>query len=103
MNKQKMLASLKQNFMLKRYKAQEKCDEFIAQLCENKEFNKMYSKYNQLQLESVKTDLEIKKVELNSQIQELKTKTSTPPRAISFSFSLSTTKQARLPAQPSSA
>ena len=74
MNKQKMLASLKQNFMLKRYKAQEKCDEFIAQLCENKEFNKMYSKYNQLQLESVKTDLEIKKAELNSQIQELKTK-----------------------------
>ena len=32
MNRQKMIADLKQNFMLKRYRAQEECDEFIAKL-----------------------------------------------------------------------
>ena len=64
MNKQKILTSLKQNFMLKRYKAQEKCEEFIANLCKNKEFNEMYSKYNQLQLQSLKTEFENKKQEL---------------------------------------
>lgn len=69
-----MLASLKQNFMLKRYKAQEKCDEFIAKLCENKEFDNMYSKYNQLQLKSLKLDLESKKIELNEEINQLKNK-----------------------------
>jgi len=74
MNKQKILTSLKQNFMLKRYRAQEKCDEFIAKLCENNEFNELYSKINKLQLESLKTDLEIKKQELNSEINVLQSK-----------------------------
>ena len=74
MNKQKLLTSLKQNFMLKRYRAQEKCDEFIAKLCENKEFDELYSKYNQLQLQSLKTELEIKKQELALQMQDLKNK-----------------------------
>ena len=74
MNKQKLLTSLKQNFMVKRYRAQEKCDEFIAKLCENKEFDELYSKYNQLQLQSLKTELEIKKQELALQMQDLKNK-----------------------------
>ena len=74
MNKQKILTSLKQNFMLKRYRAQEKCDEFIAKLCENNEFNELYSKINKLQLESLKTDLEIKKQELNLEINALQSK-----------------------------
>ena len=74
MNKQKMLSSLKQNFMLKRYRAQEKCDEYIAKLCENKEFNDLYSKYNQLQLESVKNELETKKAELRNEIANLQNK-----------------------------
>ena len=60
--------------MLKRYRAQEKCDEFIVKLCENKEFDELYSKYNQLQFESLKTDLEIKKQELALQMQDLKNK-----------------------------
>jgi len=63
--------------MLKRYRAQEKCDEFIAKLCENKEFDELYSKYNQLQLQSLKTDLEIKKQELALQMQDLKNKIDT--------------------------
>ena len=60
--------------MVKRYRAQEKCDEFIAKLCENKEFDELYSKYNQLQLQSLKTELEIKKQELALQMQDLKNK-----------------------------
>ena len=60
--------------MLKRYRAQEKCDEYIAKLCENKEFNDLYSKYNQLQLESVKNELETKKAELRNEIANLQNK-----------------------------
>ena len=71
MNKQQLLTSLQQNFMLKRYRAQEKCDEFISKLCENKEFDELYSKYNQLQLESLKTELELKKQDLALQIQNI--------------------------------
>ncbi len=74
MNKQKILTSLKQNFMLKRYRAQEKCEEFIAKLCENKEFNEMYSKYNLLQLKSLKSEYENEKQELNLEIQNLQCK-----------------------------
>ena len=32
MNKQKLLTSIKQSFMVKRYKAQEECEEFITSL-----------------------------------------------------------------------
>ena len=45
MNKQKLLTSIKQSFMVKRYKAQEECEEFINSLRQNDEFNKMMDNY----------------------------------------------------------
>lgn len=74
MNKQKMLTSLKQNFMLKRYRAQEKCEDFIAKLRENKEFDDLYSKYTLLQLQSLKDDYNQNKQELNNEVEILKNK-----------------------------
>ena len=52
MNKQKMISTIKQEFMLKRFRAQEECDEFIAKLRENSEFDALYSKYLQLNVRS---------------------------------------------------
>ena len=42
MNRQKLIANLRQNFMLKRYKAQEECEDFISELRENAEFDELY-------------------------------------------------------------
>jgi len=74
MNKQKMLTSLKQNFMLKRYRAQEKCEEFIAKLRENEEFDDLYSKYTLLQLQSLKDGYNQNNQELNKEVEILKNK-----------------------------
>ena len=43
MNRQKLLSSIKQSFMVKRYKAQEECEEFINSLRQNSLFNQFYS------------------------------------------------------------
>lgn len=72
MNKQKLIADLKQNFMLKRLKAQEDCDEFIEKLRENKEFNDLYTKYLQKQLEYAKTKLEQENLDLKHDVEDLK-------------------------------
>lgn len=74
MNKQKLLANLKQNFMLKRFKAEEKCEEFISKLCENKEFDELYSKQNKLQLQRLKTEIEEDREKLNLEIKNLQEK-----------------------------
>lgn len=74
MNKQKLLANLKQNFMLKRIKAEEECEEFISKLCENKEFDELYSSQNKLQLQCLKTEIEEEKAKLNLQIKNLQEK-----------------------------
>ncbi len=72
-NKQKLLTNIKQNFMLKRYKAQEECEDFIAGLRENLEFDEMYSDLTLKQLELAKTDLLEQTLILKRQIAELKT------------------------------
>ena len=46
MNKQKLLSSIKQSFMIKRYKAQEECEEFIQKLRENEVFDELYSNFS---------------------------------------------------------
>ena len=74
MNKQKILASLKQSFMLKRYKAQEECEEFISGLRENQEFNSLYSTYTKKQLELAKTNLLEESLKLKHDIDDLKVK-----------------------------
>lgn len=69
-----MLASLKQNFMLKRIRAEEECEEFISKLCLDREFNDLYSKQNKLQLDKLKTDIEQEKEKLDLEISALQNK-----------------------------
>ena len=72
MNKQKLIADLKQNFMLKRLKAQEDCDEFIKKLRKDEDFNTIYTKYLQKQLEYAKTKLEQENLDLKHDVEDLK-------------------------------
>lgn len=73
-NKQKLLTSIKQNFMVKRYKAQEECEEFIQQLRENQEFDEIYTNYTKKQLELAKAELVEDTLKLKHEVDDLKTK-----------------------------
>ena len=74
MNKQKMISTIKQEFMLKRFKAQERCEDFIAKLRENEEFNNLYNKFTEYQLKQLKAGVEEEKELLNKQVEDLKNK-----------------------------
>ena len=74
MNKQKLLTSIKQNFMVKRYKAQEECENFINSLRENEEFNTMYINLTKKQLELAKADLMEETLRLKHDVDDLKIK-----------------------------
>ena len=74
LNKQKLLTSIKQNFMVKRYKAQEECEEFIQGLRENQEFDAVYTDYTKKQLELAKAELVEDTLKLKHELDDLKTK-----------------------------
>lgn len=69
-----MISDLKQTFMLKRYKAQEECEEFISKLCKNEEFNSLYTKYSEAQLNYLKSKLEEENLALKHDVDDLKIK-----------------------------
>jgi len=73
-NKEKLLSSIKQSFMVKRYKAQEECEEFITTLREGKEFNEMYTLLTKKQIELAKAELMEDSLKLKHEIDDLKTK-----------------------------
>lgn len=75
-NKQKMLANLKQSFMVKRYKAQEECESFISKLREDSEFDDIYTQYAKKQLEYAKTELMEESLKIKHEIDDLKMKIS---------------------------
>ena len=72
MNKQKMLATLQQSFMVKRYKAQEICEEFISGLRQDEEFNELYSNLTRKQLDYSKAELNEEILALKHDIDDLK-------------------------------
>lgn len=74
MNRQKLLENLKQNFMFKRLRAQEECEEFISNLRQNKEFDDLYLQYSKKQLEYCKAELDSQVIKLKQDILELKSK-----------------------------
>ena len=74
MNRQKMVSNLKQSFMVKRYKAQEECENFIAELRENLEFDELYTNLTKKQLEYAKADLIEDGLKLKHEIDDLKMK-----------------------------
>lgn len=72
MNRQKMVTTLKQNFMVKRYKAQEECENFIAELREDLKFDELYTSLTKKQLEYAKANLIEEGLKLKHEIDDLK-------------------------------
>ena len=68
MNKQRLIANIKQDFMIKRYKAQEECEEFIENLRKNSEFNSLFTKFSEKKIEFLK----FQQIELKHQMEDLK-------------------------------
>lgn len=74
MNKQSEINKIKQNFMLKRMRAQEECDEYISSLRENTEFNQLYSSLIKKQLDLLKKEYSSQNAKLKHEIENLKQK-----------------------------
>ena len=74
MNKQKLLTNIKQSFMVKRYKAQEECENFIQSLREDSQFDKLYVDLTRKQLDLAKADLMEETLKLKHDVDDLKIK-----------------------------
>ena len=57
-NNSKLIQDIKQNFMLKRIKAQEECDNFILNLRKQPEFDNLYSELLKKQVAYFKSQIE---------------------------------------------
>ncbi len=77
MNKRKLIADIKQNFMLKRLNAQEECDNFINTLKQDKEFKEIYDAYTKTNIEYLKSCYEKEDFELLHKAQDLQAKIAT--------------------------
>lgn len=69
-----MVTNLRQNFMVKRYKAQEECENFIAELREDVEFDGLYTNLTKKQLEYAKSNYIEDGLKLKHEIDDLKMK-----------------------------
>lgn len=74
MNRHKLIADIKQNFMLKRMHAQEECDNFISNLKQDKEFKDIYDAYTKTNIEYLKSRYEKEDFNLLHQAQDLQAK-----------------------------
>ena len=73
MNRDALLNQIKQNFMLKRVRAEEECDQFISSLRQDKDFDKLYSTLTAKNIEKFKEDSE----KLENEIKDLQLKIKT--------------------------
>ncbi len=71
-NKQKLITNIKQDFMVKRYKAQEECEEFISNLRNNPEFDELYTQYNSKRMDYMKSKLVKENLKLKHEVEDLK-------------------------------
>lgn len=74
MNKQKIINDLKQRFMYKRINAQERAENFIKNLCTDKEFNDLYTEYSKKKIDYIKSNYETENLMLRHDIEDLKNK-----------------------------
>lgn len=74
MDKQKLISTIKQEFMLKRCRAQETAELFLENLKQDNEFNDLYSKIMNIQFKKMKAELEHEKQKLNEEYLLLKGK-----------------------------
>lgn len=72
MNKQKLIANLKQNFMLKRFRAQEECEEFITSLRKDPVFDNLYAQYSEKQMQYIKSKFDQENLTLKHDVEDLK-------------------------------
>ncbi len=72
MNRQKMISTIKQNFMLKRIKKEEQAEDFINKLKENPEFDTVYTNYNEAQLKYYISKYNKENLKLKQEVENLK-------------------------------
>jgi len=72
MNRQKMISTIKQEFMLKRLRAEEKAEDNLNKLKQDANFNSLYSRYSTTNLKYIKSKYEQENLELKSEIENLK-------------------------------
>ncbi len=77
MDKKKLIDGIKQNYVLKRIRAEEECEDFIAKLREDKNFDNIYTDYYKKNIEYLKSEYEEENLELKKEVLELKNKIDT--------------------------
>lgn len=74
MDKRQLISNIKQNFMLKRVRAQEECEDYINSLKENDEFARLYNEYSRVKFEYLKTAYIEENIALKHDMQDLQEK-----------------------------
>ncbi len=72
MDNQKILQEVKQSFMLKRVRALDENEAFIQAMCQNDEFNKLYTAYNSKNLAYLRSKFAGENSALKSEVENLK-------------------------------
>ena len=74
MNNSKIINEVKLDYQQKRLNAEERCSEFIEELCKDEQFNKVYLSYNSTQLKILRAEYENEKLQLQADANCLKHK-----------------------------
>lgn len=74
MNKQKLIQEIKQQYLIKRVRAQEKSEEFLQNLRKNNEFNALYTEFSKKNIDFLKSDILEQKQNLKKEIDCLNEK-----------------------------
>ncbi len=74
MDKQKLLTEVKQDFFLKRIRAEEQCEDEIVKLRENKDFDAIYTKYLEKKIEFLRKKEMADREELKKDFDDIKNK-----------------------------
>lgn len=69
-----MIAEIKQNYLLKRIRAEEECENFISNLKQDKYFADIYTDYYKKNIEYLKSKYEKENLELKNELSQLKSK-----------------------------
>ncbi len=74
MNNSKLLNEVKTSFQQKRLKAEQECNEFITELCQDENFHKVYVTYSSAQLKLLRAQFENDKKTLQNDLSSLQNK-----------------------------
>ena len=71
MDKKKIINDIKQEYLIKRIRAEEASEQYISRLKEDKYFDNIYTDYNIKKLEYLKSKYEIENLNLKKEVLEL--------------------------------